>query len=68
MTSGAIVPLLNTLELPSEKPVFESIQERRKLLEATTRALKAIFMSAKVLKYDTVTVKVLLFFIGKTSY
>jgi hypothetical protein len=57
VTSGAIVPLLNTLELPSEKPVFESIQERRKLLEATTRALKAIFMSAKVLKYDTVTPK-----------
>lgn len=56
VTSGAVIPLLNTLSLPRDKPTMESIQERRKLLEATTRALKAIFASSRTLKYDTFTV------------
>lgn len=61
VTSGAVIPLLNTLSLPRDKPVMESIQERRKLLEATTRALKAIFASSRTLKYDTFTVSFFLF-------
>ncbi|KAI7892329.1 armadillo-type protein [Mucor mucedo] len=57
VTSGAVTPLLNTLSLPRDKPIMESIQERRKLLEATTRALKAIFASSRTLKYDTFSKK-----------
>lgn len=56
VASGAIVPLLNTLALPRDKPVMEAIKERRKLLEAATRALKAIFASSRSIKYDTFTV------------
>ena len=56
VASGAVVPLLDTLELPDNKPVLEAIQERRKLIEAATRALKAIFASSKTVKYDTFTV------------
>lgn len=56
VASGAVVPLLNTLELPRDRPAMEAIQERRKLLEATTRALKAIFASSRAIKYDTFTV------------
>lgn len=57
VASGAVVPLLNTLELPRDRPAMEAIQERRKLLEATTRALKAIFASSRAIKYDTFTKK-----------
>lgn len=56
VASGAIVPLLDNLALPRDRPVMEAIQERRKLLEATTRALKAIFASSRTIKYDTFTV------------
>lgn len=56
VASGAIVPLLNTLALPRDKPVMEAIKERRKLLEAATRALKAIFASSRSIKNDTFTV------------
>lgn len=53
-----MIPLLNTLALPTNKAPLEAIQERRKLIEATTRALKAIFTSSKTMKYDTLTVSV----------
>lgn len=56
VASGAVVPLLDTLELPGNKPIMEAIQERRKLIEAATRALKAIFASSRTVKYDTFTV------------
>lgn len=56
VASGAVVPLLDTLELPANKPILEAIQERRKLIEAATRALKAIFASSRTVKYDTFTV------------
>ncbi|KAL7309095.1 hypothetical protein PS15m_011217 [Mucor circinelloides] len=57
VASGAVVPLLDTLELPANKPILEAIQERRKLIEAATRALKAIFASSRTVKYDTFTDK-----------
>ncbi|KAG1106833.1 hypothetical protein G6F42_016595 [Rhizopus arrhizus] len=57
VASGAVVPLLDTLELPGNKPIMEAIQERRKLIEAATRALKAIFASSRTVKYDTFTDK-----------
>jgi hypothetical protein len=40
---------------------MEAIKERRKLLEAATRALKAIFASSRSIKYDTFTVSFYLF-------
>ena len=56
VASGAIVPLLDTLELPRDKTPLESILERRKLIEATTRALKAIFASSRSIRYDSFSV------------
>ncbi|KAI8378776.1 hypothetical protein EDC96DRAFT_173331 [Choanephora cucurbitarum] len=56
VASGAIVPLLDTLELPRDKAPLESILERRKLIEATTRALKAIFASSRSIRYDSFSV------------
>ncbi|KAF7723882.1 hypothetical protein EC973_001554 [Apophysomyces ossiformis] len=55
--SGAIEPLLDTLALPRGRPPLDAVREKRKLLEATTRALKAIFSSSKILKGDAFTEK-----------
>ncbi|KAI8874994.1 ARM repeat-containing protein [Backusella circina FSU 941] len=54
VSAGAIVPLLDTLELPPAQ-AMEAIKEKRKLLEAVTRALKAIFASSRVSKHDIFT-------------
>ncbi|KAG1458847.1 hypothetical protein G6F56_006298 [Rhizopus delemar] len=43
ITSSAVTPLLDSILIPSDKPILETIRERRKLIEASTRALKAIF-------------------------
>lgn len=56
VASGAIVPLLDTLELPRDRTPLESILERRKLIEATTRALKAIFASSRSVRYGSFSV------------
>ncbi|KAI9030105.1 hypothetical protein CLU79DRAFT_423968 [Phycomyces nitens] len=47
---GALGPLLNSLRLPQNANLTETIHQHRKLLEASTRALKAIFSSHKVPK------------------
>ncbi|KAG1178732.1 hypothetical protein G6F70_000240 [Rhizopus microsporus] len=59
ITSGSIVPLLNTLSLPHDKHLIESLRQRRKLIEASTRALKAIFTasSSKSLRNACITEK-----------
>jgi hypothetical protein len=60
VSAGAIVPLLDTLELPAAH-ITDTIRERRKLLEAVTRALKAIFASSRVSKHDVFTVSTLVY-------
>ncbi|KAG0166739.1 hypothetical protein DFQ28_008636 [Apophysomyces sp. BC1034] len=55
--SGAIDPLLDTLALPHDMQPIDAVREKRKLLEATTRALKAVFSSSKISKGDAFTEK-----------
>ncbi|KAG0943590.1 hypothetical protein G6F32_007640 [Rhizopus arrhizus] len=59
ITSSAVTPLLDTILIPRDKPLLETIRQRRKLIEASTRALKAIFTvsSPNFPKYHWVTEK-----------
>ncbi|KAI7864822.1 armadillo-type protein [Spinellus fusiger] len=50
---GALRPLLHALRLPCS--VIDAVYQRRKLLEAVTRAIKAIFSSSKVSKEEFYT-------------
>ncbi|KAI9495205.1 hypothetical protein BDB00DRAFT_257111 [Zychaea mexicana] len=52
---GAITPLLDALALRPSVPVIEAIREKRKLLEAATRALKSIFTCPRTPKDDIFT-------------
>jgi hypothetical protein len=56
VSSGAVVPLLDTLEIPPEN-AKQALMERRKLLEASTRALKAICSHSKVSRQEVFTVR-----------
>ncbi|KAI8088850.1 uncharacterized protein BX664DRAFT_122539 [Halteromyces radiatus] len=60
VASGAIGPLLDSLEIPQDIPITEAINRKRKLLEASTRALKAIFSSSSAYKDDIFKVRIVL--------
>ena len=51
-----ITPLLDALALRPNVPVIEAIREKRKLLEAVTRALKSVFSCPRTPKDDIFTV------------
>ncbi|KAI7848792.1 armadillo-type protein [Circinella umbellata] len=57
VSAGAITPLLDALALRPNVPVIEAIREKRKLLEAVTRALKSIFTCPRTPKDDIFTEK-----------
>lgn len=52
ISHGAIGPLLDVLSLRRDLPTMDAIREKRKLLEAVTRALKSIFACPKTPKDD----------------
>jgi hypothetical protein len=56
VSSGAVTPLLDTLEIPPEN-AKQALMERRKLLEASTRALKAICSHSKVSRQEVFNVR-----------
>lgn len=56
IAAGAIPQLLNALALPSDTPPTIAVQQNIKMLEAATRALKAIYSSGKAYKKDIYTV------------
>jgi armadillo repeat-containing protein 8 len=56
VAAGAIPQLLNALALPSDTPPTIAVQQNIKMLEAATRALKAIYSSGKAYKKDIYTV------------
>ncbi|CAO3658525.1 unnamed protein product [Umbelopsis ramanniana] len=55
IAAGAIPQLLNALALPSDTPPAIAVQQNIKMLEAATRALKAIYSSGKAYKKDIYT-------------
>ena len=59
ITAGAIPQLLNALALPSDTPPAIAVQQNIKMLEAATRALKAIYSSGKAYKKDIYTVSLM---------
>ena len=52
ISHGAIGPLLDVLSLRRDLATMDAIREKRKLLEAVTRALKSIFACPKTPKDD----------------
>jgi hypothetical protein len=56
VAAGAIPKLLSALALPSDTPPVIAVQQNIKMLEASTRALKAIYSSGKSDKKDIYTV------------
>jgi hypothetical protein len=59
IAAGAIPQLLNALALPSDTPPAIAVQQNIKMLEAATRALKAIYSSGKAYKKDIYTVSLM---------
>ncbi|KAH8551203.1 armadillo-type protein [Umbelopsis sp. PMI_123] len=55
VAAGAIPKLLSALALPSDTPPVIAVQQNIKMLEASTRALKAIYSSGKSDKKDIYT-------------
>ena len=58
-----ITPLLDALALRPNVPVIEAIREKRKLLEAVTRALKSVFTCPRTPKDDIFTVSSFFYYI-----
>lgn len=52
ISHGAIGPLLDVLSLRRDLATMDAIREKRKLLEAVTRALKSIFTCPNTPKDD----------------
>lgn len=56
VSCGAVNPLLDILNVRGRDPIIDAIREKRKLLEAVTRALKSILSCTNTPKDDVFTV------------